>query len=157
MLTLTKKTDDALIALTHLARRDDASTSAREIGETYHVPLPLLMNILKTLTRGGLIQSVRGARGGYGLAMKPAEISLAKLVEIVEGPIYLVRCLSGEAGNPALKCEVEQWCPLRAPVAKVHDHLIRFLRTISIADITDDRVQVSGDIKNRSLTEECVG
>jgi len=157
MLTLTKKTDYALIALTHLARRDDASSSAREIGETYHVPLPLLMNILKTLTRGGLIQSVRGARGGYGLAMKPADISLAKLIEIIEGPIHLVRCLASGTGNSGFKCEVEQWCPIRAPVTKVHDHLIRFLQTISIADIADDSVSMTSGVGTLSMAKECVG
>lgn len=140
MLTLTKKTDYALIALTHLARQPEPMTSAREIGETYHVPLPLLMNILKTLTRGGLVHSVRGSRGGYGLAVKPSEISLARLVEVIEGPIHLVRCLASGHSNASLKCEVEHWCPIRAPVTRVHEHLVQFLETISIADIAEDRV-----------------
>ena len=62
MLTLTRKTDYALIALTHLAQGRDQCFSAREIAARYGLPLPLLMNLLKQLAQKGLAKSVRGPR-----------------------------------------------------------------------------------------------
>lgn len=150
MLSLTKKTDYALIALAHLARQGEARqegncASAREIGDAYGVPLPLLMNLLKTLTRSGLIQSVRGARGGYALARPATKITLATLIEVIEGPIRLVQCGSETSENekeitPAdqeskSSCELMGTCPVRHPAMQVHDRLIQFLRSVTLAEL----------------------
>ena len=64
MLALTKKTDYALIALSELARREAEVLSVRELSERHRMPLPLLTNILKNLTRAGIVVSVRGVLGG---------------------------------------------------------------------------------------------
>ena len=100
MLALTKKTEYALIALTCLSRAEDRWVSAREIAGQYKVPLPLLMNIMKTLTQRGIVRSVRGARGGYVLALPPAEITLEKLILAVEGPVCLTQCIAERDGSP---------------------------------------------------------
>ena len=75
MLAFTRKTDYALIALTHMAKHSEECNSAREIAGLYGIPLPLLMNILKQMAQRGLAQSVRGPRGGYRLAMPPEKSS----------------------------------------------------------------------------------
>ena len=80
MLTLNRKSDYALIALTHLGRFRGTITSAREIADAYKIPLPLLMNILKQLTREGMIASVRGARGGYRLAVEPENLTVKQVL-----------------------------------------------------------------------------
>ena len=83
MIVLTRKTDYALVAMAHLAHHpgEEGISSARDIADRYHVPLPVLMNILKTLNREGLVISVRGARGGYRLARPalPYESTMAVL------------------------------------------------------------------------------
>ena len=99
MLTLTRKTDYALISLTHLAQNPGVCTSAREIAELYHMPLPLLMNVLKLLTGRGFVKSVRGPRGGYTLAQSAESISLSDTIRAVEGPIKLVRCADRPVGE----------------------------------------------------------
>ncbi len=70
MLRLSKKSDYALIAMKHLAMRPDggASSSAREISESYDIPLELLAKVLQRLVRARLLVSVQGTRGGYRLA-----------------------------------------------------------------------------------------
>ena len=89
MLTLTRKTDYALIALSHLAANQGRIVSAREIAGKYRVPLALLMNLLKLCAAAGLVESVRGARGGYRLGKPPEKITLVELVEAIEGPLKL--------------------------------------------------------------------
>ena len=137
MLSLTKKSEYALIAICHLARVGDRIVSAREIAEQHEVPLPLLMNVLKKLGQTGHVRSVRGARGGYTLALPPGELSLATLIEAVEGPVRLVNCVPGP-GGPRRACVRTNVCSIRWPVHKVHDRLLRFLGGISVADVAFD-------------------
>jgi Rrf2 family protein len=154
MLTLTKKTDYALIALAHLARQPKGVASAREIGDLYHVPLPLLMNILKTLTRGGVVQSIRGARGGYALTIDPNEITLTRLVEILEGPIRFVQCAVGRRHEGKhLGCELEGSCPVRTPTMRIHVRLKEFMNTVTLADIALDPEPVRLSVRTSGTGE----
>ena len=139
MLALTRKADYALLALTHLARDGRALRSAREIADTYGVPLPILMNILKTLTRSGMVTSVRGARGGYRLAMDPRQISLHMVVRAIDGPVRFFQCASladHTGGNH--KCEHEASCPLSTPARRVSDRLCEFLDQISVSELMQE-------------------
>lgn len=138
MFTLTRKTEYALIALSHLAAETDRLASAREIADEYHVPLPVLTNVLKTLNRCGIVGSERGAKGGYRLAQDPYQISLAQLIRAVEGPARLVRCTGGHIGPPRRTCELVSRCPVRSPVLKVHQRMQRFLEDVSIGEIVSE-------------------
>ena len=95
MLSLTKKTDYAVIAMCHLALAPQRVASAREIARSFGMPLSLLMNILKRLCVAGLVRSVRGAQGGYALARPAGQITLADLVVALEGPVRLANCVNG--------------------------------------------------------------
>lgn len=135
MLALTRKTEYAIIALTHLARHARTVVSARDIATQHDVPLPLLMNVLKRLNRCGLLMSVRGAHGGYMLDRSPYEISLADLVAAVEGPVHLVRCADPEAGRP---CNLAGTCPVRGALRRVHNRLHDFFSRVTIAELAFD-------------------
>jgi Rrf2 family protein len=132
MLTLTRKTEYALIAACHLAHADNKVVSARDIAEEHGMPLPLLMNVLKKLNRAGIVNSVRGARGGYLLAVSPEELTLDRLIESVEGPVHLVRCANPDKNGR--RCTLTGVCPIRGSVRKVHERLRDFLREITVAD-----------------------
>jgi Rrf2 family protein len=136
MFTLTKKTEYALIATCHLAHVGQTVVSARDMSELYGVRLPLLMNVLKVLNHEGILRSVRGARGGYTLAMGPKKITLSRLIEAVEGPPRLVRCaLPLEDDRP---CELAGKCPVSPPLGKVQRLFGRFLKGVTIADVAFD-------------------
>ena len=135
MLSLTRKTEYALIAACHLVPRRDEVVSARDIADTYSVPLPLLMNVLKTLCQNGFVRSIRGSRGGYTLNLEPDQITLASLIEAIEGPLRLVRCVSVSDEDP---CELEPYCTIRTPVLKIHEKLRQFLETVTLADVASD-------------------
>lgn len=139
MLTLTRKTEYALIAVCHLARAGKKTVSARDIAQEHGVPLPLLMNVLKKLNRKGQVNSTRGARGGYLLAVRPEELTLGGLIAAVEGPVYLVRCANPDKN--ARRCTLPRACPIRRSVHKVDGQLRKFLDGVTIADIAFDERQ----------------
>ncbi|HWL95632.1 MAG TPA: Rrf2 family transcriptional regulator [Phycisphaerae bacterium] len=134
MLSLSKKTDYAIIALAHLAQNDGGLCSAREIASKFRVPAALLMNVLKTLHQGELVTSLRGARGGYSLAKRPETISLADIVIAVEGPIRLAQCTAHGTRDDDV-CELLDICPVKRPVQRIHARLENFLGQITLADI----------------------
>jgi len=139
VLALTKKTDYALIALCHLAGTSFRVVSAREMAEAHGVPLPILTNILKGLTRAGIVFSERGALGGYRLARPAESINLHELITAIEGPFQFVRCVSGESETGASSCELEQSCPIRSPAHKIRHRLIELLEAVSLSDLLDRR------------------
>lgn len=146
MLALTKRVDYALIALCHLANHREQTASAREIADRYHVPLSLLMSVLKQLSRNGLVQSSRGARGGYELARSPELVTLNELIEVLEGPVRFVQCAAldgsptyADGSSPATGgCVLFDVCPVSAPVRRLHRKLKAFLKDITLAEIAFD-------------------
>ncbi len=144
MISLTRRTEYALIAVTYLARHPERVISAREIAARHRVPLPLLMNVLKVLASGELVTSVRGAKGGYRLADPPEDISLARVIEVVEGPIRLVRCAGPRSGRGKEPCVRNDTCPVRRPVQKIHARLRQFLGEVSLAQIAAEAPATAG-------------
>ena len=97
MLRLSKKADYALMAMKHLALRGDrGSSSAREIAEQYDIPIELLAKVLQRLVRKGLLGSHQGTRGGYQLVRAPAQISVADVIEAIDGPVTVTACSTDE-------------------------------------------------------------
>jgi len=139
MLTLTRKTDYALIALAFLAERGGRTASARQIAADRGLPVPILMNILKDLHRCGILKSSRGTKGGYQLAIDPAEYSLNELIVALEGPVHLVACAAEpcEHESPEMTehCRVTGRCAVQAPLQALHHRLVRFLKDVKLADI----------------------
>ena len=136
MLTLTKKTEYAMIAACHLAHVGQRVVSARDIARLYGVRLPLLMNVLKVLNQAGILRSVRGMRGGYSLAMGPNKITLSRLIEVVEGPPRLVKCALPQPEDTP--CLLAGKCPVSPPLGKVDRLFGRFLRGVTVADVAFD-------------------
>lgn len=145
MLSLTKKTEYGLIATCHLARHAEQVVSARDIAERYGVPLPLLMNVLKSLHRKGYVRSTRGAHGGYALALPAQRITLMDLAAALEGPMRLVSCAppepapaAGDADAAEPSCDLQDCCAIRGPILRLHERLQRFLASVTVADIACD-------------------
>ena len=85
MLRLSKKTDYAIILLTHLGE-EEVPVSAQEVATRYKLPYPMVANILKQLVSSGLIESIRGKHGGYVLAKLTDEINLAEIIMVTDSP-----------------------------------------------------------------------
>lgn len=152
MLALTRKTDYAIVALTDLAALAPGRASARQIAERCQVPLPMLMNILKELLNKGLITSTRGTKGGYSLEKSPGEITLAELIQAVEGPVRLTACCEDQQEHVEKKCDLEETCPTRSPMQKVNALLYQFLSNVTLRDIATDQLPIELSIPNRVRT-----
>jgi FeS assembly SUF system regulator len=116
MIRMSKLTDYAIVLLAHLARSGGTLT-AQELSDRSRVPAPTVSKLFKELSRAGLVLSQRGRHGGYGLARPAAQISVAQIVEAIDGPIALTDC-SGPGKGP---CQIEDICPARPgwdPVAR---------------------------------------
>ena len=109
MIRMSKLTDYAIVLLAHLARSERTLT-AQELAGRSRVPLPTVSKLCKELSRAGLVVSHRGRHGGYSLARNPDAISVAEIVEALEGPISLTECGS-PGGAP---CGIEASCLAKA-------------------------------------------
>ncbi len=105
MLKLGKLADYATVLMTALAARPGELCNAHELADRTHVPLPTVAKLLKLLTRAGLVESLRGASGGYRLARTPEAVSVAAVIRAVEGPIAITQCSTHGEG-----CGIESTC-----------------------------------------------
>ncbi len=135
MLQLTKRTEYALIALTVLAGREGEVVSVREIGELYPVPRRLLAEVLKELSRAGILASQRGSNGGYFLTRPAAEINVAQVVGALEGLPAIAGC-SSEDFEPGA-CEVEPVCPIRSPIQRLRIGVWAVFERMSLRDLAE--------------------
>ena len=135
MLGVTRKTGYGLIALTHLARvNGEALCSAREIAGAYDVPVSLLMNVMKELASAGLVESVRGSRGGYRLACDPHAVTVMDLVVVLEGPVRLAECTGGSVSDEAT-CESMATCAIADPIHLVQRRIADCLKLVALAEL----------------------
>ena len=136
MLRLSKKADYALMAMKHLAQNSSASsTSAREIAEQYDIPIELMAKVLQRLVRIGLLASTQGTRGGYTLGRPPAEISVADVIEAIDGPFTVTAC-STEKND----CEQYSKCSVRDPLWQIRERIAAALGTVTLAEIAAENV-----------------
>lgn len=136
MLHITKRVDYALIALTHLTIHRDERFAAREIAETYHLSRPLMANVLKELSRGELVRSVRGTKGGYELLLDPKGLPVGRVVELLEGPIQIAACVTEhEPSEDNECCSAASVCPVKHSVFRIHAKIRDVLYGQTIADL----------------------
>ncbi|HJU41558.1 MAG TPA: SUF system Fe-S cluster assembly regulator [Vicinamibacterales bacterium] len=134
MLRLSKKSDYALISMKHLATRTDAtSSSAREISEAYDIPLELLAKVLQRLVRAKLLVSVQGTRGGYRLARHAASISVADVIQAVDGPVTVTACSTDDHN-----CDQYSKCSVRDPLWKIKNRILDALNTVSVQEMAQE-------------------
>jgi len=135
MLKLTKRSDYGLIALRHLALNTVKSptASAKEISDSYRIPLPLLSKVLQTLVKGGFLASEQGTKGGYKLARPASEITTLEVIRTIDGPVILTACFTHEGD-----CDQFDTCTVKSPLKKVHEGILRLLDSTTVADLSRD-------------------
>jgi len=132
VLKLTKKTDYALMALHHIGyMTDQPLVNAKEIAETYHIPVEMMAKILQVLSRDGLIASVNGPKGGYALSRPPEEISVADVITAIEGQIGVADCML-EMHAPCMQADT---CTIRTPVEHIQERIVALLAGLSVAEL----------------------
>ena len=136
MLRLSKKADYALIAMKHLAlRADSGSSSAREIAGLYDIPIELMAKVLQRLVRMRLLASTQGTRGGYMLSRPATTISVADVIEAIDGPFTVTACSTDKHD-----CEQFNKCSIRDPLWQIRERIAATLGTVTIAEIAAEHV-----------------
>ena len=105
----------------------NASTLSRETG----VPLPTAQKLVSRLSAAGLLESTRGIGGGIRLARPPSSISLADIVEAVEGPLAITGCLA--EGNH--DCKLEDGCTVKPHLGALNQTIRKALEDVSLASL----------------------
>lgn len=162
MLQLTKRTEYGLIALVHMVDKGGEFVSAREISDIYTIPRRLLAEVLKDLSRTGLVESLRGATGGYALARRAEAITIGDVVTALEGAPTLASCdsdvrhiigrlsqgkldrASGKnksAPTAAKSCEVEPVCPIRSPLQRIREGIWHQMEHTSLRSLVEPAPQ----------------
>ena len=159
MFRISRKADYAVLIMCQLALRegdlragsefDDGETlppiSAQEIAAGGQLSRALTANLMKLMTKHGLLESVRGASGGYRLARDPKDITLPQILAAVEGPLALVECASDIPFDPIAEprpaaTETENYalthcCPSRRAMRVVHQRIANLFDDISLAEL----------------------
>jgi len=130
-MELNKAGDYGFLGMLYLAKQPkDRVVRISEISENEGIPEKFLAKIFQNLTRSGLVRSHRGAKGGFSLGKPAKKISVKELLECVQGPIYLSRCLSSSSD-----CQRKKNCPLRKLWVEGQNFLDDLLMGNSLADM----------------------
>ena len=151
MLRLSKKAEYALMALKDLASRPEAvASSAREIAERYGIPVEVLRKVLQRLARQHLLASQRGTRGGYLLARPASRISVADVIEAIDGPVTVTVCSSADDD-----CDQYATCNIRDPLWRIKDQIVNALASYTLqAFAADESPVVPVSISRRSSAQD---
>ncbi|MDQ7066036.1 MAG: Rrf2 family transcriptional regulator [candidate division KSB1 bacterium] len=135
MLKLSKKSEYGIIALKHIyLHGPEHLSSAREISQRYLIPVEIMAKILQSLARAGLVESIKGARGGYRLLKDAADISVKDVVHAIEGPVGLVECALEADGCSCVQYNLGV-CNIDEPLAKIQFEFEKFLDRIKLPDL----------------------
>lgn len=133
-MRLSNLADYAVVTMAAAARHcGGARTSAAELAAETGLPAPTVQKVVSKLSAAGLLRSVRGAKGGLQLARPAAAITLADIVEAVEGPIALTACVEG------IDCAVDHNCTVRPHWPAVNQALRGALAGIPLTQLAQTR------------------
>lgn len=131
MLRISKLSDYAIIVLGHMAKQPGRSFAAHELAEASGIGSPTASKVLKTMAKAGLLISIRGARGGYQLALKPEQTSIASIIGALEGPIALTECTLAQS-----QCDQSRTCHVQGNWSLINRAIQTALEAITLADMT---------------------
>ena len=174
MLRISKKADYAVFLLGAIARQGaypggaagESVVSAHEIARQAGLNKSVVANLLKEFARHGVLESVRGLKGGYRLVRPPAEVSLGQILEVVEGRFTLVDCIEREGAHPPAgsgllplsssmaanggalgaahppgpgnhDCSLIAFCPSKNPMRVVHERISQLFQQIRLDELSN--------------------
>jgi Rrf2 family iron-sulfur cluster assembly transcriptional regulator len=132
-MELTRMGEYAIRGMVYLALyRDNKVVLLKDLCSAQDTPRAFMIKIFQQLSKKGLVKSVRGSKGGYVLAKAANQITLREVIEGVEGPIFLNRCLIRKMG-----CDRSEKCPLHPVWKEAQKCLMEVLEKHSLAELAD--------------------
>jgi len=132
MFRLNRLTDYAVVVMAQMAQDGEEMRTALQIAQSTGVPQPTVAKLLNALAKDALVSSHRGATGGYTLSRPADQITVAEIIQALEGPIALTACVDGSGGH----CDVETFCPMRGNWDKVNKAIHGALSQVTLADMS---------------------
>lgn len=129
MLKLSKMADYGIVILAYMSQ-NRMCLSSTQIAENTHIPEATVSKILKLLNNGGIVNSTRGANGGYQLVENAENISAAKIIEAIDGPVELTSCVEGSHST----CQIANTCQLNGRWQKINGAVKDALGTLTLKD-----------------------
>ena len=148
MFRISRLTDYGTLILVYLAEQDGRLCSASEVAGGTHVAQPTVQKLLKVLARSGLVDSVRGADGGYRLSRSPQQINAAQILDALEGPVAITECSMSES-----QCELESLCHVGGAWQRINSALRTALADITLVDFGRTSADVA-PLELGKLTEQ---
>ncbi len=132
MIRMTKQADYGIVLLARMAEEPERQVTAAEAAAATQLPAPTVSKILKALARAGLLDSLRGVKGGYRLARPAEEINVADIISALDGPIAITECIDDTPGE----CSQEPSCAIRGHWQRINDAIRGALEGITLAEMT---------------------
>jgi FeS assembly SUF system regulator len=147
VLRISKLTDYGIVLLARFAHEAPGTTlTAREMSESTALPHPVVSKMLKTLATAKLLQSHRGAKGGYSLACEPGHVTVADILQALEGPLALMECSAGPG-----HCHQGSSCGVREPCQRINQSVQAALQAMTLAELAGPQRALLG-IQNSGAT-----
>ena len=121
-------------AMVALARHHgQGSMSISAMSKASGVPMPYLEQLIGPLRRAGLVESKRGARGGYQLTRDPGEVAVGEVYRIMEGPVAPMECVSEDVTEQT--CPLIDGCETRPVWMRMRDAIVESIDSVTLADL----------------------
>lgn len=130
MLKISRLADYGMVLMHALTKNGSVKLSAKQLSDVSKLPLPTVSKLLKQLCETNLVQSERGALGGYRLNRAPDRISVKDVISAIDGDVALTECAMAES-----RCAIQDHCGLRTNWQYINSRVSALLDTISILDM----------------------
>ena len=146
MDVIRRNTDYAVRLMVNLAKRyENGPISTRTAASQEIVPYQLACKLMQRLQRVKLVKSSMGSKGGFRLGREPSKISLLEVIEAIQGPVSLNRCLLGVGG-----CQRQESCPVMPKLVKLQEYLGDYLGGIML-----DELLLSNRARRKKEAKDC--
>jgi len=142
---LRRNTDYALRLAVNLAGRyGDGSVSTRALSDEEDVSYQLACKLMQRLHKEGLVESDMGPKGGFRLARPPQEVPILAIIEAIQGPLRLNRCLLGDGA-----CQRQDGCPIRARIGRLQEQMDQYLGAVTLGELAQSRRPAQNSTRRR--------
>jgi len=132
MIRLSKLADYSFVLLTQMGSETETAWAASTLATQTTLPLPTVAKLMKLLAKAGIVLPQRGASGGYRLARVPSEITVASIIEAVDGPISLTECV----GTCAPCCATKTQCGMQTGWRKINTAVHSAMSSVFLSDLS---------------------
>jgi len=152
MIKLSNLADYGVELMCCIALKPVVVHSATGLANSSQIPLPTVSKILGMMVRAGLLRSLRGLKGGFTLALPAAEISIADIIEAVDGPVQLTNCLGDESSD----CDRITSCGTRSQWYRINEAVKDALAEVVLSQMIESVPNFIGDggVDDLPLTRE---